>query len=321
MSYFRRIWKPRAFTLIELLVVIAIIAILIALLVPAVQVVRIAAARTQAQNNLSQLIKAIHACDEAQKHIPPAAGHFPSSRDAVVGNPYTFGTLQFHLLPYVEQNPLHDKNKIAIWVWTGWGSNAWIWGVENNSFHLQGEQTILPVYKNPLDATAPPTGLWNNYPATSFRSNRHLFGDRDGGPGTLQAACVDGTSNIIGFMEAYHECAGYFNTWNHDDHGLDSPWTPTAPSRQSFFLGWNSWSQTWNNPGPNWGEQWSGKFQHMPIPSACDPWKYAGQSMSNPGISVGLMDGSVRTIAPTVSDASWDAAIKPNDRLNPGGDF
>ena len=53
--------RPAAFTLIELLVVIAIIAILIGLLFPAFHAVQDQARRTQAKNDLTQIVTAVNA--------------------------------------------------------------------------------------------------------------------------------------------------------------------------------------------------------------------------------------------------------------------
>lgn len=58
------------FTLVELLVVIAIIGILIALLLPALQVAREAARRTQCTNGIKQMVLAIHNFESTSKKFP-----------------------------------------------------------------------------------------------------------------------------------------------------------------------------------------------------------------------------------------------------------
>jgi prepilin-type N-terminal cleavage/methylation domain-containing protein len=93
------IMKRRGFTLIELLVVVAIIAVLIGLLLPAVQKAREAATRMSCQNNVKQIILAMHNYHGAHNQLPP--GYRYGEGD------YSEATWAYFLLPYVEQTALY----------------------------------------------------------------------------------------------------------------------------------------------------------------------------------------------------------------------
>lgn len=79
-----------AFTLFQLLIVLAILLILLGLLLPAIQKVRVAAARAQSQNNLKQLMLALHNYHDVYGMFPPGVDdrHFSAVS---------------RLLPFIEQ--------------------------------------------------------------------------------------------------------------------------------------------------------------------------------------------------------------------------
>jgi prepilin-type processing-associated H-X9-DG protein len=101
---------------VELLVVIAIIGILVALLLPAVQQAREAARRTQCSSNIKQLALAVQNFEAGNKKLP-AAGTYANPMQAFYIDSYVRIDLKsgtnhswiVSLLPYLEEQPLHDQ--------------------------------------------------------------------------------------------------------------------------------------------------------------------------------------------------------------------
>jgi prepilin-type N-terminal cleavage/methylation domain-containing protein/prepilin-type processing-associated H-X9-DG protein len=99
------------FTLVELLVVIAIIGILASLLLPAVQQARESGRRVQCANHLRQMALGLQNYHATHQRFPPSylsdsthPARDPDTYDGPTG--FAWGAL---LLPFIEQQPLHDR--------------------------------------------------------------------------------------------------------------------------------------------------------------------------------------------------------------------
>lgn len=301
--YLRVSRKKKAFTLIELLVVIAIIAILIGLLLPAVQKVRDAAARAQSQNNLKQMTLALHNTNDTYGKLPGSISFFPNNTSNLWSNgqwqPAQGGTLQYFLLPYIEQQAYYNQ------------VNDWSW----NTVGMPAIKTFIA----PGDGSIPGNQMtWSNRAATSYASNAYVFGvdgnlnggcqDCDsqvptsgisGGYARIPATIQDGTSNTIAFVERY--CTGGWNGGNANNGHI--------------------WSEC-GQPESYWGpfiDQNTLPLFNLPFTQ-----DYNGRQPSafgGPVMMLSLMDGSVRSISGSLSLATWYNALRPNDGNPLGSDW
>jgi prepilin-type N-terminal cleavage/methylation domain-containing protein len=320
------------FTLIELLVVVAIIAVLTGLLLPAVQAARESGRRMHCANNLRQLGIAAHQHHDTHQHLPPGIGYYPTASNGA------FGTYFFHLLPFLEQGNLYERSSGRVPFPPPVGPST-VYYPGNNTVYGQS----VSVFLCPSDPSVGPDGVVTingvSFGAACYAPNALVSAENDlttnppasspQGKARIPANFADGTSNTILHAEKYARCSSTSMAPGLGDGGTawaycTSPvfgWQPppmTLPGK-AFQPGFavpalaNRGAPDAIGPGS--------RFQVRPTPflGNCDPTR---ASTSHPGgILVGLVDGSVRTLSPGMSGATWWSALTPSGDEVLGSDW
>ncbi len=308
--------KPlaRGFTLVELLVVIAIIGILIGLMLPAVQAAREAARKMQCQNNLKQLGIALQNFESAQ-------GHIPTQGDVPVGQTGDPWSAQTQLLPFVEQNALDQLINYSQ------SSDGQAMAVNRVGLLMCPSE----INDRPQASSSAPyplnylinVGTWFIYsPLTGatgdgvFGMNRQTrFADvtdgtsttlamsegktftpilRDGGnPASLGVAIPATPAEFVNYGGSFKVNDGHVE-WI-DARSIQSGFTTTFPP--NTICAFTSAGQTYD---VDFTSQREGKSASLPTYTVA-----TARSFHSGGVNALFLDGSVRFMANTISQATW----------------
>lgn len=272
-------WPRKGFSLLELLIVVAIMAIMLALLLPAVQKVRMAAARVEEFNKLRQYGIATHS------YAAAAGGHLPCP-------PSTYDSVFEALLPYLEG-----------------GSGANQVGRRIKYFESQRDPSIEPDMRPP---GAPPSRV--NEGNTSYAINALTVG-----PGShFDRSFPDGTSSTLLFSQHYANCRTAAFSWSLasagcvDSTNRDIPCAPPIGIRKAMYadaMQGDLFPALSGGPRVLVGAIETRTFQVTPPLSECD--HRVPQALFQSGLLVCCVDGSVRSISPSVGERVFWGAVSP----------
>jgi type II secretory pathway pseudopilin PulG len=310
-------------SLVELLVFLAILAMLLALLLPTIQRVRESAVRIRSINNLRQIQLAV------QNFVTIHDGRVP----ALNGDPHGPNpNVSVHgaILPYLEQGALYHK-----------------------VYHEPNEEGYLNYFVRTFVNPADPSLLdmaaetWKENGHSSYAANAQAFRVNY----TVPMSFSDGVSNTIAFAEHYGYCGRWiavtethFLWWKHAGgsslrrasfadngpifHSSPPGYDMTNADVYPVTKGYPPIAEPSYLPVGPAREDIPPDVILLPIttpfqvaPAVRDCHAAIPQTPHRSGMSVGLMDGSVRTVSLGISMATFWGAVTPSGGEVLGSDW
>jgi prepilin-type N-terminal cleavage/methylation domain-containing protein/prepilin-type processing-associated H-X9-DG protein len=348
----------RAFTLVELLVVIAIIAIVMSLLLRAVQMARESARRLQCQNNLRQIVLALHSYHDVHGCFPPDDTRiFSGPQSSVWGNApgrEQRWSMKVFLLPYLDRTDIYNAANLDLPAGGIPGGN---WNNDPNSTLRRAriETFLCPSDWHPDHPD--PHGTAQNYAANAgthrafnnWRTNGIAYapGWDPGIAGPVRLADIlDGTSTTAAFHEwlrggmsdmgpAPHQDPLAW-TWLVVEQPEDLTGTPFVPAGGREGDKWferlcdASEAPQFNFKGEAWWLGYVGRGSSIghtsrPNHKSCNAgWPafdflMAPSSGHTGGVNVAFVDGAVRFVSEDIDQNVW-FAIGTRDGREPVGE-
>jgi hypothetical protein len=174
--------RRAGFTVFQLIFLIGLLTLALAFLMPIIAQIRAASMRAQATNNLKQLALSMHIHHDVYKVFPPGVGTLGT----------VTGPTHFHILPFIEQDPLFQSGNGAPW--------------KNGVY-----ETVIPVFLDLRDESLPGNRYRDWLATTNFPVNWMVTRDGD----QTIANIADGTSNTLCFAERYQLCNGQPTAWGY----------------------------------------------------------------------------------------------------------
>jgi hypothetical protein len=320
----------RQFRLTDLLVVVAVVCILVGLFLPGISRVRVPSAYSQCCNNVKQIVLAIHSYTDYFKGALPPESSAPRD-DAWAdkkGNTYP-QSLFFTILPFIEGDALYRAGMEPSTNGRTWMGQYTI-GSATSPIYSHG---FFRVYVCPADPTnSPQQTTPSGWVGGSYAANYQVFGTENWAPKYKLVDIPDGTNNTVLIAERFAYFpgpAGRFtdpagaaqqagNLWAWPANCGTSPptaYTTPVPQNAAIF----AYGNLRNAPAYGYGPAVFSTPQIGIDPTHAD-FRLV-QSGHESVVLVAMADGSVRGVAASVSQPTWQSAVLPADGTPLGTDW